>query len=143
MHARAARLLGELPAQVEWARRLRPEEVSQAMDAAWLVALPSRSEGLPRVALEAACRGRAIVGGNRAGIPDVVRQGENGLLVSPDDAVQLADALVRVLSDRAYAAELGAAARGTGEEWSVTPAEYAQKVRALVDSVVRDGPRAG
>jgi glycosyltransferase involved in cell wall biosynthesis len=98
---------------------------------------------LPRVALEAACRGRAIVGGNRAGIPDVVRQGENGLLVSPDDAVQLADALVRVLSDRAYAAELGAAARGTGEEWSVTPAEYAQKVRALVDSVVRDGPRAG
>ena len=51
-------------------------------------------KGLPRVALEAACRGRAIVGGNRAGIPDVVHDGENGLLVDPDDADGLADALV-------------------------------------------------
>ena len=106
------------------------------MDDAWLVCLPSRSEGLPRVALEGACRGRAIVGGNRAGIPDVVRHGENGLLVNPDDAVQLADALVRVLSDRAYAAELGAAARRTGEAWGVTPAEHAAKVRALVDGAL-------
>ena len=133
---RAERLVAELPAQTSWSPRLGAEEVARAMDASWLVALPSRSEGLPRVALEAACRGRAIVGGNRAGIPDVVRHGENGLLVNPDDAVQLADALVRVLSDRAYAAELGAAARRTGEAWGVTPAEHAAKVRALVDQVL-------
>jgi phosphatidylinositol alpha-1,6-mannosyltransferase len=91
---------------------------------------------LPRVALEAACRGRAIVGGNRAGIPDVVRHGANGLLVDPDDAVELANALVRILSDRSAAAELGAAARRTGEEWGITPAEYAAKVRALIDGVL-------
>ena len=108
------------------------------MDASWLVALPSRSEGLPRVALEAACRGRAIVGGDRAGIPDVVRRGENGLLVDPDDAVQLAGALVRILSDRAYASALGASARRTGEAWSVTPDEYAARVRALVDDTLAD-----
>jgi glycosyltransferase involved in cell wall biosynthesis len=106
------------------------------MDDAWLVALPSRSEGLPRVALEAACRGRSIVGGNRAGIPDVVKDGENGLLVNPDDAVELADALVRILSDRTFAERLGAAARRTGEAWGVTPQEYAARVRALVDGVL-------
>ena len=133
---RAERLVDELPQQTEWTPRLSAEEVAAAMDAAWLVALPSRSEGLPRVALEAACRGRAIVGGDRAGIPDVVRNGQNGLLVNPDDAVQLADALVRILSDRAYAEQLGAAARRTGEAWGITPAEYAAKVRALVDRVL-------
>jgi glycosyltransferase involved in cell wall biosynthesis len=118
--------------EIEWSPRLTSEEVAAAMDAAWVFCLPSRSEGLPRVALEAAARGRAIIGGNRAGIPDVVQDGVNGFLVDPDDPHALADALVRVLSDRALAERLGAAARRNGEEWGVTPAEYAEKLRTLV-----------
>jgi glycosyltransferase involved in cell wall biosynthesis len=121
-----------VPHDAEWSQRLTSEEVAAAMDASWVFCLPSRSEGLPRVALEAACRGRAIVGGNRAGIPDVVADDVNGLLVDPDDPQQLADALVRILSDRAYAERLGSAARRTGEEWAVTPAEYAEKLRTLI-----------
>jgi glycosyltransferase involved in cell wall biosynthesis len=136
MRDRAEQLVADLPQQTEWSERLSAEEVAAAMDASWLVCLPSRSEGLPRVALEAACRGRAIVGGNRAGIPDVVRDGENGLLVDPDDPEALADALVQILSDRASAERLGEAARRTGEDWGVTPAQHAAKVRALVDSVL-------
>src|SRR5205085_4864537 len=119
---------------VDWDPRLEPEQVAAAMDASWLVCLPSRSEGLPRVALEAAARGRAIVGGNRAGIPDVVVDGENGLLVDPDDADELADALVRLLSDRQLAERLGDAARRTGEQWAITPAEYAEKLHRLVET---------
>jgi glycosyltransferase involved in cell wall biosynthesis len=121
-----------LTPDVEWSPRLSAEEVAAAMDDCWVFCLPSRSEGLPRVALEAAARGRAIIGGNRAGIPDVVADGVNGFLVDPDDAEQLAELLVRVLSDRALAERLGAAARRTGEEWGVTPTEYAQKLRRLV-----------
>jgi len=136
MRDRAAQLAAELPGQTEWSPRLAAEEVAAAMDASWLVCLPSRSEGLPRVALEAACRGRAIVGGNRAGIPDVVDHGVNGFLVDPEDAAALADALVRILSDRALAERLGAAARTTGENWGVTPAQYGAKVEALVRSVL-------
>ena len=136
LRADAERLCAELPAQVEWSPRLPADEVAAAMDAAWLVCLPSRSEGLPRVALEAACRGRAVVGGNRAGIPDVVRDGENGLLVDPDDPDMLADALVRILRDRTLAERLGAEARRTGEAWSVTPAEYAERVAGLVRAAV-------
>ena len=136
MRDRAERLLADLPAQTEWSPRLAAEEVSAAMDASWLVCLPSRSEGLPRVALEAACRGRAIVGGNRAGIPDVVKHGQNGLLVDPDDAEAIAAALVEILSDRGTAERLGASARRTGEEWGVTPAQYGAKVMALVSKVL-------
>ena len=132
----AEQLVAALPEQTRWSRRLSAEEVAAAMDDAWLVCLPSRSEGLPRVALEAACRGRAIVGGNRAGIPDVVSDGANGLLVDPDDADELAEALVRILSDRAYTERLGATSRRTGEEWGVSPADHAAKVRALVDGVL-------
>jgi colanic acid/amylovoran biosynthesis glycosyltransferase len=118
--------------ELEWSPRLTAEEVAAAMDDCWVFCLPSRSEGLPRVALEAAARGRAIIGGNRAGIPDVVDDGVNGLLVDPDDAAGLADALVRILSDRSFAERLGQAARRTGEEWGVTPAEYGEKLRTLV-----------
>ena len=138
MKDRAARLLADFPDQVIWSSRLRADQVAHTMDDSWLVCLPSRSEGLPRVALEAACRGRAIVGGNRAGIPDVVRDGENGLLVDPDDADGLADALARILGDRAEAERLGAAARRTGEEWSVTPEEYGAKLEALVERSPRE-----
>jgi glycosyltransferase involved in cell wall biosynthesis len=136
MRDRAQQLVTDLPTQTEWSPRLTAEEVAKAMDDSWLVCLPSRSEGLPRVALEAACRGRAIIGGNRAGIPDVVHDEENGLLVDPDDVAALAEALVRLLSDRRLAERYGAAARRTGEEWGVTPAEYAARVRALVDGVL-------
>lgn len=136
LRAEAQRLVDELPGRVEWSRRLAPAEVAAAMDAAWLLCLPSRSEGLPRVALEAACRGRAIVGGNRAGTPDVVRDGVNGLLVDPDDADALAAALVRLLADRAEAERLGAAARRTGEEWVVSPAVYGERIADLVRSVL-------
>jgi glycosyltransferase involved in cell wall biosynthesis len=65
-----------------------------------------------------------------------VRDGVNGLLVDPDDAGALADALVRILSDRERAQRLGAAARRTGEEWGITPTEYAAKVCALVDAAI-------
>jgi glycosyltransferase involved in cell wall biosynthesis len=125
-----------LTPDVEWSPRLTAEEVAAAMDECWVFCLPSRSEGLPRVALEAAARGRAIIGGDRAGIPDVVKDGVNGFLVDPDDARQLAELLVRVLSDRALAERLGAGARKTGEEWGVTPAEYGAKVEALVRSTL-------
>ena len=120
----------------EWHEQISAESVAAAMDESWLLVLPSRSEGLPRVAVEAACRGRAVIGGRRGGIPDVVRDGENGRLVDPEDAGALADALVDVLADRGEAERLGAAARRTGEEWGITADEYAAKVLALVRSTL-------
>jgi glycosyltransferase involved in cell wall biosynthesis len=119
-----------------WDRELGPEGVAAALDDSWLLTLPSRAEGLGRVLVEAACRGRALVGADRGGIPDVVHHEENGLLVDPDDPQEIADALLRILGDRAYAEALGEAARRTGDEWSVTPAEYAAKVEAVVRNVL-------
>ncbi|HUJ92227.1 MAG TPA: glycosyltransferase family 4 protein, partial [Gaiellaceae bacterium] len=138
----ARRAIDELPGRVEWTERLAADEVAAAMDGCWTLALPSRSEGLPRVAIEAACRGRAIVGGDRGGVPDVVRHGQNGLLVDPDDAHDLAAALVRILGDRTEAERLGAGARRTGEDWGMTPSQYAARVGSLVAGVLEGYPGA-
>ena len=123
---------------VRWDRVLDPDGVAAAMDDSWLLVLPSRAEGLGRVLIEAACRGRALVGADRGGIPDVVVDGENGLLIDPGDPAALAEALVRVLSDRAEAERLGANARRAGEEWSITPEQFAGRVEDLVRRTLAD-----
>lgn len=137
----AASLVAELPRRVEWTPMLSASEVSAALDASTLLILPSRAEGMGRVLVEAACRGRGVVGSRVGGIPDVVMDGETGILVPAGDAAALAEALERVLSDRALAERLGAEARIRVEPWLATPEEYARRVRDLVDKVVTSGTK--
>ena len=123
--------------ELRWERRLDPDEVARALDDAWCLVLPSRSEGMGRVIVEAFCRGRGVVGSRAGSIPDLVRDGESGLLVQAEDAEALAGALTRVLSDRALAERLGAGARASAPEWTQTPEEWAARTRALVEKVVK------
>src|SRR5262249_21709291 len=106
------RLVADLPAQTRWTEALTTPEVARALDDATVLVLPSRSEGLGRVVVEAFCRGRGVVGSRVGGIPDLVDDGVSGALVPPGDPHALADVLVRALSDRAHAERLGAAAHG-------------------------------
>ncbi len=120
----------------DWDRRLEPPALAAALDRARVLLLPSASEGLGRVAIEAFLRGRAVVGSRIGGIPDIVEDGVSGLLVEPGDPASLAAAIVRVLSDHALAVRLGEGAAAGAAGWVFTPAEYADRVRALVDSVL-------
>lgn len=126
-------LLADLPAQTIWEPEVSQAEVAELLDRATVLVLPSRSEGLPRVVIEAFCRGRGVVGSRAGGIPDLIEEGRNGLLVDVADSAALADALVRVLSDRDLAQRLGASAREDAQRWIATPEEYARRVRVLVD----------
>ncbi len=108
----------------------------KAFDDAWLLLLASRSEGTPRVVLEALCRGRAVVGARAGGIPDVVWDGETGLLVDPDRPDEIADALVRLLSDRGLAERLGNEGKARSTAWTYTAEEYADNVVELVERAV-------
>ncbi|HEV2787406.1 MAG TPA: glycosyltransferase family 4 protein [Solirubrobacteraceae bacterium] len=60
------------------------------------VVVPSRSEGLGMFAIEALALGRPVVASAVGGLVEVVRDGVDGLLVPPDDAVALAEALGRL-----------------------------------------------
>ncbi len=129
-------LVHELPGRGTWDLRLATSDVVTAFDDSWLLLLASRSEGTPRVVLEALCRGRAVVGARAGGIPDVVVDGETGVLVDPDRADDIADGLVRVLSDRALAQRLGEGGRALATSWTYTPEEYAKRVLELVEHAV-------
>jgi glycosyltransferase involved in cell wall biosynthesis len=126
-------LAAELPGQVEYVPELEPEAVAARMDESTVLVLPSRFEGLGRVVIESFARGRGVVGGRAGGILDLVREGEEGLLVDPEDVAGLAAALERVLSDRALAERLGAAARERYRAWHSTPEEFARRMRSLVE----------
>jgi len=132
----AAKLVAELPGQTRWTETLPTAAVARALDEATVLVLPSRSEGLGRVVVEAFCRGRGVVASRVGGIPDIVEDEKTGLLVVPGDTAALAGALVRALSEPALAERLGVAARVAVEPWLADPEEYALRIRDLVDEVV-------
>jgi len=73
--------------------------------------LPSYIEGLPMSVLEAMAAGLPVVASNVGGIPDLIKDDVNGLLVAPRDVPGLVAALERVLRDSALQARLGNAGR--------------------------------
>jgi len=80
---------------------------------AWLAAIdvlvmPSRWEGLPMALLEAMALGKPVVAHAVGGVPDVVRDGQEGLLVPPHHPQQMMQALARLLGDAALRAQMGA-----------------------------------
>lgn len=87
-----------------------------------------------RVVIEAFCRSRAVIGTRVGGIPDLVDDGRNGLLIEPGSTAALADALLRLLGDRELARRLGEVAHESVKSWVQTPAEFASRTRALVET---------
>ena len=69
--------------------------------------LTSANEGTPVVAIEALAAGKPVVSTRVGGVPDVVEDGEDGLLVEPQDVEGLADALERLAADRDLRARFG------------------------------------
>jgi glycosyltransferase involved in cell wall biosynthesis len=73
--------------------------------------MPSLWEGLPLSMVLAMGAGLPVVATRVAGIPEVVQHERTGLLVRPGDAPELGAAMARLVSDRVFASQLGAAAR--------------------------------
>jgi glycosyltransferase involved in cell wall biosynthesis len=87
------------------------DDLSSVIEQCHIVCLPSYREGLPRVLIEAAASGRPIVTTDTPGCREIVRHGENGLLVPVADASSLARALQRLIEDRGLRMKLGARGR--------------------------------
>lgn len=93
------------------------EEISRMMSEARLFVLPSivaadgQMEGIPVVLMEAMASGRPVVSTSISGIPELVDDGVNGLLVPPGDAFALARAIRTLLDDPRRAREMGTRGR--------------------------------
>jgi glycosyltransferase involved in cell wall biosynthesis len=87
------------------------DDVLELAASAELLALPSWTEGLPITPLEAMAVGTPVVATAVGGTPEIVVDGETGLLVPARDPQHLAEAINRVLDDPSLAARLGEAGR--------------------------------
>lgn len=86
------------------------DDIEQIIPATEIVVIPSLVEGLPYVLLETMMWGKAVVATEVGGIPEVIKHGENGILVPPMDSEALAESIVRLLKTRRNMTSLGKAA---------------------------------
>lgn len=123
--------LGEVVTFAGW---VRGADKLALLQAAALLALPSYAEGLPIALLEAMAAGLPVVTTPVGGIPDLIADGRNGLLVQPGDVAALAAAINRLLADAALR-------RGAGDlnrqqvvaEYDVP--RYVERLLAIYDDV--------
>lgn len=105
-----------------------------------LVILPTLMEGLGVSLLQASAAGVPVIGTRVGGVPEVVRDGENGLLVEPRDSSGIAAAMLKILTDPARAARYSAAGRAlVRREFApgVMVAAYLREYRALEKAATR------
>jgi glycosyltransferase involved in cell wall biosynthesis len=95
--------------------RLEGTALADAYRGARVLALPTRYDSFPSVLVEAMACGRPVVTTPVGGIPTLVQDGGNGLLIPPGDESALTGALARTLDDDALAARLGDAGRALVE----------------------------
>lgn len=103
-------LARRLRADVQFLGIMPNRDLPAAINQAQLFVLPSQFEGHPKALIEAMACGVAVVGTNVAGIHNVIRHQETGLLCDPT-AASIAEALQRLFADDALRAGLGQAAR--------------------------------
>ena len=115
----------------------RPD-VADVLQAADVVTLPSRAEGLPLAVLEAMACARPVVATPVGGVPDAVVDEVTGLLIPPDDRHRLAAAILRLLRDRDTAGRMGAAGRRRVEE-SFSLEGFASGVEAVYRDLLTPG----
>lgn len=99
-----------------------------------VVVIPSLSEGQSLVALEAMASGRPVVAAAVGGLPEVVQDGQTGILLPPDDPIALAAAVLRLLDAPPLAAQMGLAARLRAEE-TYKEEEMVARLNALYQRV--------
>lgn len=91
-------------------------DVLPYLQAADLFVLPSRRDNLPVALLEAMAGGLPSIATSVGGIPEVIEDGENGLLVPPDNPESLTKAIRRLIDDQRLQKKLGSNARQTAQD---------------------------
>jgi glycosyltransferase involved in cell wall biosynthesis len=126
---------------VEMVGQVSQAELAQRFAGARAVILPSLSEGLGRVVVEAMLCGVPVIASRVGGIPDVVQEGVTGFLVPPGDAPALAEALSRALTGQEVDG-MGRAARDFARAF-FSPQAFVEGHRRLIAAALRQAGISG
>ena len=96
-----------LSGYVEFCGRKDHETVMEYMSICDLFVMPSWEEGFGIVYLEAMAHGKPVIACRGQGIEDAIVDGKTGLLVKPEDLESLKEAMIKLLSDRSLAENMG------------------------------------
>jgi glycosyltransferase involved in cell wall biosynthesis/GT2 family glycosyltransferase len=112
----------------------RPD-VYDVMAAADLIIMPSLSEAFGRILIEAMACEKPVIATNVGGIPEIVEDGKTGLLVPPADEKSIADATIKLLSDKELADSLAAAGReNVVKNFNVL--DQVRKIEGVIDGCI-------
>ncbi len=111
-----------------------PDAAGRFADAQFSV-LPSHNEGLPNAVLESMAYGVPVIATAVAGVPELIDDDVDGLLVTPGDSKALAAAIERLTADPTLRVRLGAAARGawSGTRGTAAPIATSTVYRRVLD----------
>ena len=109
--------------------------ISRLCSAADVFILPSLEDNLPNMMLESMACGTPVLAFRTGGIPDVVQDGVNGLLVPNGDVHDLAERLIKLISDKALRERLGSASTSFMHE-AFTPKVQADRYMALFEDLL-------
>lgn len=123
----------KLEDRVTFTGRISREGVAETIASGGVFALVSSYEGFSHQLVEAFQLGAAVVASNAGGNPEIVTDGENGLLVPYGDFGATAKALVRMMQDTGFAAKCGEAAKRRATDFTI------ENQKRLTSNVIRGG----
>ena len=129
------------PGRIDFLGQRSQPEVLALWRRARVAVLPSYSDPFPFTVLEALSQGTPVVGSAVSGIPEMVTDGENGLLVPPGDGRALASAVSRILDDAPLWSRLSAGASSRASTFFL--ASGAPRMLAAYNESVRGQPLSG
>jgi len=106
---------------------LGPTDTEELLGSSHILVLPSLAENLPMSVIEAMAFGMAIVATPVGAIPEIIKDGETGLIVPVDDVEALAAALERLIDDKSLRDRLGSAAQAFHQQ-HLEIERYAQRM---------------
>ena len=119
----------DLKNRIEFLGALPEDQTLSEIARSDVLILPSLMEGLPVVLIEALALGKPVIASGVAGIPEIVRNGQNGYMIEPGNWAQLADRIHDILADSEHLARLTGHARDNFD----TDFEIGKAVEPLIE----------
>ena len=121
--------------QIEHLKPVTYDKMPEYIGSCGILVLPSRSEAMGRVLVEAMAAGKPRVGSNVDGIPTVINHGVDGLLVQPENVDALADSIEQLIDNADLRKSMGKAAAGRAKR-EFTVSVYADNCEKFYTSVI-------
>lgn len=126
--------LAEGNQRIEFRKGVHFDEMATEVENCAMIVLPSRTESMGRVLIEAMACGKPVIGSNVGGIPEVIEDGVNGFLFESGDHEMLANRIDRILGNPDLAMKLGEAAYRTATE-RYSPGRYVELYHSFLSTL--------